>query len=78
MAAFERGIADGADWLELDVQENADGTVVVEHDRDFMRSAGIKLEVWQATDADLICIDIGSSFAPEFSDQRVATLGQVL
>ena len=38
MAAFERGIADGADWIELDVQENADGTVVVEHDRDFMRA----------------------------------------
>ena len=78
MAAFERGIEDGADWIELDVQENADGTVVVEHDRDFMRAAGSKLEVWQATQADLADLDIGSSFAPEFSDQRVPTLRQVL
>ena len=78
MAAFERGIADGADWLELDVQENADGTVVVEHDRDFMRAAGANLEVWQSTDADLANLDIGSSFAPEFSDQRVPTLREVL
>ncbi len=78
MAAFERGIADGADWVELDVQENADGEVVVEHDRDFMRSAGAKLEVWQATNADLATLDIGSSFASEFSDQRVPTLRQVL
>ena len=78
IAAFERGIADGADWLELDVQENADGVVIVEHDRDFMRAAGAKLEVWRATNDDLADLDIGSSFAPEFSDQRVPTLRQVL
>ena len=78
IAAFERGIVDGADWLELDVQENADGTVVVEHDRDFMRAAGARLEVWQATDADLTDLDIGSAFAPEFADQRVPTLREVL
>jgi glycerophosphoryl diester phosphodiesterase len=78
IAAFERGIADGADWLELDVQENADGTVVVEHDRDFMRAAGSRLEVWQATDADLAELDIGSSFGPAFSDQRVPTLREIL
>jgi glycerophosphoryl diester phosphodiesterase len=78
MAAFKRGIADGADWLELDVQEDADGTVVVEHDRDFMRAAGASLEVWQATKEDLADLDIGSSFAPEFSDQRVPTLREVL
>jgi glycerophosphoryl diester phosphodiesterase len=78
MVAFERGIADGADWLELDVQENADGTVVVEHDRDFMRAAGVRLEVWEATDADLETIDIGRLVAPEFSGQRVPTLREVL
>jgi glycerophosphoryl diester phosphodiesterase len=78
MAAFERAITDGADWLELDVQENADGEVIVAHDRDFMRSAGSGLEVWNATSNDLAELDIGSSFAPEFSDQRVPTLHQVL
>jgi glycerophosphoryl diester phosphodiesterase len=78
IAAFERGIADGADWLELDVQENADGEVIVKHDRDFMRSAGVPLEVWQATNADLAEIDMGSSFSSEFSDQRVPTLRRVL
>ena len=64
MAAFKRGIADGADWLELDVQENADGVVVIGHDRDFMRVAGANLEVWQATDADLADLDVGSFFGP--------------
>ncbi|GAK50596.1 glycerophosphoryl diester phosphodiesterase family protein [Candidatus Moduliflexus flocculans] len=78
MAAFKRGIADGADWIELDVQENADGVVVVEHDRDFMRKAKVNLDVSKATAADLASIDIGSYFAPEFSDQCVSTLREVL
>lgn len=78
VAAFERGIADGADWVELDVQENADGTVVVAHDRDFMRTARSRLEVWQATDEDLSDLDIGSWFSPEYYDQRVPTLHRIL
>ena len=78
MAAFRSGIADGADWLELDVREDADGVVVIEHDRDFMRVAGASLEVFQATTADLADLDIGSFFSAEFSDQRVPTLRDVL
>ena len=57
LAAFRRGIADGAAWLELDVQENADGVVVIEHDRDFMRVGATNLEVWQATGAELADLD---------------------
>jgi glycerophosphoryl diester phosphodiesterase len=78
MAAFERAIADGADWIELDVQENADGVVIVQHDSDFMRAAGVPLEVWRATAEDLADLDIGSSFAPEYSNQRVPTLREIL
>ena len=78
MAAFKRGIADGADWLELDVQENADGVVVVGHDRDYMRVADTDLEVWKAKEIDLADLDVGSFFSPEFSDQRVPTLREVL
>jgi len=78
LAAFERGISDGADWLELDVQENADGVVVVAHDRDFMRVAATDLQVWKATSAELEDLDVGSFFAPRYSDQRAPTLGEVL
>ena len=78
MAAFRQAIADGADWIELDVQETADGEVVVLHDSDFMKLAGSKLKIWDATRDDLQHIDIGSRFAPEFKDERVPTLGEVL
>lgn len=37
LPAFERAIADGADFLELDVQASADGELVVFHDLDLDR-----------------------------------------
>jgi len=78
MAAFERAIADQADWIELDVQENADGVVIVQHDSDFKRVGRADLKVWNATNEELQVLDVGSWFGPEFADQRVPTLRQVL
>ena len=78
LAAFHQGIADGADWLELDVQEDADGDVVVVHDRDFMRVARNDRQVFQITGTELRDLDVGSFFAPAFADQRVPTLREVL
>jgi len=78
LAAFERAVEEGADWIELDVQENAEGTVVVAHDSDLMKLAGKPLKVWEARDEDLRDLDIGSWFGPEFVDQRVPTLRQAL
>jgi glycerophosphoryl diester phosphodiesterase len=78
MAAIRQAIADGADWVEIDVQETADGEVVVFHDSDFMKRADMDLKIWDATMSDLEHIDIGSSYAAEFSQERVPTLGAVL
>lgn len=76
--AFEQGIADGADWIEIDVQETADGVVIVTHDSDFMKQAGNPLKVWDATLDDLAEIDMGSWFDPAFASARVPTLSEVL
>ncbi len=78
LAAIRKAIEDGADWVEIDVQETADGEVVVFHDSDFMRTANVDLKIWNATMEDLKDIDIGSWFAPEFRAERVPTLAQVL
>jgi glycerophosphoryl diester phosphodiesterase len=78
LAAIRQAIDDGADFVEIDVQETADGEVVVFHDSDFMKLAGVDLKIWDATVDDLGEIDIGSSFSPEFKDERVPTLAQVL
>lgn len=78
MASVEAAIEDKADWVEIDVQETADGRVVVMHDSDFMKLAGVDLKVWNGTLEEIQNIDVGSWFAPEFSAQRVPTLIDVL
>jgi len=78
MAAFEQALVEGADWIELDVQETADGEVVVAHDSDFMKMAGVDLKVWDATMSDLAEIDIGIWFDPAYAGERTPTLREVL
>jgi glycerophosphoryl diester phosphodiesterase len=78
IAAIKQAIEDKTDWVEIDVQETADGEVVVIHDSDFMKLAGKQLKIWNATLAQMGNIDIGSWFDTSFSQQRVPTLKQVL
>ncbi|MEM6469661.1 MAG: glycerophosphodiester phosphodiesterase [Planctomycetota bacterium] len=78
LAAFRKAIEDGADWIELDVQETADGEVVVAHDSDLMKAANHRLKIWDATMEDLADIDIGSWFDAKYSNERVPTLREVL
>jgi len=78
LAAVNQAIEDDADWIEIDVQETADGEVVVIHDSDFMKLAGIDLKVWDGTFEEIRNIDVGSWFDARFDDQRVPTLAEVL
>ncbi len=78
LASVEKALDDGADWVEIDVQETADGQVVVMHDSDFMKLSGVDLKIWDATVQQLADIDIGGWFDPAYSDQRTPLLRDVL
>jgi len=78
LASFKQAIEDGADWIELDVQETADGQVVVMHDSDFMKLSKNPRKIWDATSDELSEIDVGSWYSAEFADERVPTLADVL
>lgn len=78
LAAIQGAIDAGADWVEIDVQESADGVVVVIHDSDLKKIAGQPLKVWETTADKLRSFDIGSWFDPTFADQRIPTLAEVL
>ncbi|MFC1680892.1 glycerophosphodiester phosphodiesterase family protein [Pseudomonadota bacterium] len=78
LASVRRAIADGADWVEIDVQESRDGHVVVIHDSDFMKLAGDPLKVWDGDLAEIQKIDVGGWFGEAFAGERVPTLQQVL
>lgn len=78
MASIYLAIEDKADWVEIDVQESSDGHIVVMHDSDFMKLAKTDLKVWEGTAEQIQAIDVGSWFSPEFSDERVPLLADVL
>lgn len=78
LAAARQAIADGFDWIEIDVHESRDGQVMVIHDKDLKRVGKSDLVVWETDAAELQKVDIGSFFAPQFKDERVPTLGQLL
>jgi len=78
LAAIRGAIDSGADWVEIDVQETADGRIAVIHDSDLKKIGGSPLTVADATLAELQQVDIGSWFDPRFADQRVPTLDEVL
>ena len=78
LAAFELAINEGADWIELDVQETREGEIVVIHDSDLKKIGGSGLKVFESSLAELQSVDIGSWKDPSFSDQRIPTLQQVL
>ncbi|MEO1855873.1 MAG: glycerophosphodiester phosphodiesterase family protein, partial [Rubritalea sp.] len=77
LAAIQMAVDAGADFIEIDVQETADGVVVVFHDSDYKRLANKKLNIWDAQSSELPNIEIGSWFDPKFSDQTTPTLKQV-
>jgi len=78
LAAFRLAADERADFVELDVQESADGEVVVVHDSDLMKVGQSPLRIWEATAAELRAVDIGTHKDARFSVERVPTLAEAL
>ena len=62
MAAFKSAIRIGVDWIELDIHETLDGKIVVIHDADTNRVAGVGAAIQEITYAELKQIDVASIF----------------
>lgn len=78
LAAIRQAIADGADFAEIDVQETADGTLVLLHDTDLMRVAGVNAKIWEVEYVEIRDLDAGSWFSPEFAGETIPTLQQAI
>lgn len=78
MSAIMQAIDDGADYAEIDVQETADGIVVVLHDADLMKVAGLQANIWDLTLSEVQALDAGSWFGSGFKGEKVPTLEEVI
>ena len=76
--AFKGAIQVGADWAELDVQQTADGEVIVMHDSNLKQTTGLDKEVWQVTWDEIKGLDNGSWFDKKYQTVRIPTLEEVL
>jgi glycerophosphoryl diester phosphodiesterase len=78
LTAIRKAIDVGADYAEIDVQETTDGQIVLNHDRDLMRVAGVPRNVSEMTLAEVRLADIGTRLGHEFARERVPTLKEVI
>jgi glycerophosphoryl diester phosphodiesterase len=77
-ASIREAIAVGAHYAEIDVQLSKDGVLVVTHDSDFSRTAGVATKVWDLTYDEIRAIPLGAKAAPEFRNEPTPTFDEVL
>lgn len=78
MAAMELAVENMADFVEIDVQETADGVVVLGHDSTLKRVAGVNRTIGSYTLKDLQDLDVGKWFSKEFEGERIPALTEVM
>lgn len=78
IAAFRAAIDAGAHMIEFDVQPTKDGKMVVIHDGTVDRTTNGKGKVSDLALSEIKKLDAGSWKAPEFANERIPTLQEVL
>ncbi len=78
LPAFEKGLAQGANILELDIHFSRDRELVVIHDFTVDRTTDGTGRVKDLTLAELKRLDAGCRFSPAVKNARVPLLGEVL
>lgn len=77
-AALRLAFQQGADASECDVHLTSDGRLVVIHDADTERTAGIKHIVARTAFDELRQLDVGRWKDPRFAGERIPTLAELL
>jgi glycerophosphoryl diester phosphodiesterase len=80
--ALEHCVLLGVDMMELDVRRAKDGTLVVMHDASVNRTTNGRGQVSELTLPELKSLrlrqNLGGDMSPELSDERIATLAEML
>lgn len=78
LAAIEEAIDVGAQFAEIDVQMSRDEVLVVTHDSDFSRQAGVAKKVWELTYDEIRKIRLTSAGSPEIAADHAPTFDELL
>jgi glycerophosphoryl diester phosphodiesterase len=78
LAAIDLAFRHGADHVEVDVRESADGVAFLMHDENLDRTTDGKGAAGKKSSSELRRLDAGSSFGPAFAGEHVPTLAEAL
>ncbi len=78
LSALRAGIDAEAEFAEIDVQKTLDGKVVVLHDKDLRRLAGVARPIREMTYAEVRTLDFGLHALPEYHGEPIATLDEFI
>jgi glycerophosphoryl diester phosphodiesterase len=74
MPAFEAALRAGVDMIETDVHMTKDGHLIIMHDRNLKRTAGLDAFTDETTLEEILALDAGAWFSEELSGTGVPTL----
>jgi glycerophosphoryl diester phosphodiesterase len=78
MPAFEAAFKAGADYFEVDIRTTSDGKLVLMHDSNADRTAGVKEDISKMTFEQVRALDAGGKFSAEFKGTQVPTFDEAL
>jgi len=78
LSAMKKAIEMNAEMSELDVQETADGEIILLHDGSLKRTSGVDKNIWETNYADLKDLDVGAWFSEEYKNEPIPTMKEVI
>ena len=78
LSAMKKAIEMKAEMSELDVQETADGEIILLHDNTTKRTGEKDLNIWELNYDDLKDIEVGEWFSEEYKGEPIPTLKEVI
>lgn len=77
LTAFSKAIAEGADFIEIDVRTTLDGVQVIMHDASLKRTTGLDAKVENTNLLDVKKLSAGRGWGKAFENEKVPTLDEV-
>lgn len=78
LIAFKKALELKVDYIELDIHLTKDNQVVVIHDKTINRTANGKGKINELTLEEIRKYNVGSWFAPEYKNEKIPTLEEVM
>ncbi|MDC3420986.1 glycerophosphoryl diester phosphodiesterase membrane domain-containing protein [Aquibacillus koreensis] len=78
LSSIRSALNQGVDAIEIDVQMTQDGVIVLNHDKNLQRMAGIDSKINEMTYSEVAQVDIGRLHGEAFIGEKIPTLEEVV